>query len=117
MIRRIKVSVRASDGTAWRFPITLWRQQTEVEIEEGSVILLGGATPKWDNFNRRGTFNLGEGGVVIPHFDTAQAREMKEWFVTWNELAVRRGAAGWGGAGLNGASWARGFVVCVVCVR
>ena len=87
VLREIGVSVRASDGTAWRFPLTLWRQQAEVEIEEGSVILLGGATRKWDDFNRRGTFNLGEGAIVIPDFDTAQAREMKEWFVTSNELS------------------------------
>lgn len=51
------------------------------------MLLLGGATRKWDDFKRRGKFYLGEGGIVVPDFDTAQAREMKEWFATSNELS------------------------------
>ena len=67
--------------------MTLWRKQAELDLGEGTVVLVGGATRKWDEYKHQGTFQLGEGGAVIQDFDSAQAREMLEWFGSSNELS------------------------------
>ena len=77
--------MRASDGSAKTLAMTLWRKQAEAEVQEGAVVLVGGATRKWDAFKSQGALQLGEGGVVFHDFDSVQAHDMLEWFWSFNE--------------------------------